>query len=145
MGASVGASSREHAAHRPKGRQRVRMLFEKHQEAVRARLRVAGIQGADLDELFQAVFSVACRRISIVPANDEEAKYWLLDVARKQAANFRRLYRHVYEVVNTEIVEAAPEDPDEDTEQSMALRDAVRQAAAQLSEEDREILLRHDV
>src|SRR5690348_6306235 len=115
MGASVGASSREHAAHqrRVRGQQRVRMLYEKHQDAVRARLRVAGIQGADLDELFQAVFSVVCRRLSIVPLDDEEAKYWLLDVARKQAANFRRLYRHIYEVVSTEIVEAAPEDPDE--------------------------------
>jgi len=141
----MGASSREYPADQGKGKQRLQVLYRKHREAIRTKLRVSGVVGADIDELFQSVFSIAVRRVAMVPVDEDEAKYWLLDVARKQAANFHRLYRHAYEVVDTEVVEGAAADPDEDTEEVFAQRDLVRETTARLSPEDKEILLRHDV
>jgi len=111
---------------------------------VRTKLRKSGVSGADLDDLTQSVFSTASRRAASIPRDDEQAKRWLLDMARKQAANFRRLYRHTYETSDMRVVREAKAKPEE-TEEHYAGCELMRKTVDDLGEEEREILLRHDV
>jgi RNA polymerase sigma-70 factor (ECF subfamily) len=124
---------------------RVGALFIKHRKGVKAILRRLGVDGPEVDDLVQNVFLVAQRRIARLSKDADDADRWILDVARKQAANWRRLYRHHYEVLGgDELVAEAVAEP-EDPEAQLALRDLVRRALGALDESERQILLRHHV
>jgi RNA polymerase sigma-70 factor, ECF subfamily len=123
------------------------VLYLKYADAVRAKLRRRGIEGVDLDELVQDVFCIAARRYKKIPKDDEGARRWLLDTARKHSANWHRLYRHTYEQFGQEAEEAIrntsaePEDP----AAYFIRRDLVRRALSKIRPEDADILARHDL
>ncbi|MDC0748111.1 sigma-70 family RNA polymerase sigma factor [Polyangium mundeleinium] len=129
---------------RPRHKPRVEVLYELFLAEVRDRLGSLGLQGDDLEELVQIVFTVANRRTAVIPRNDEAARRWLMEVCRKQVSNFRKLYRHAYEVLDPEAVADAVAQP-EDPEQYHATIALVQAAARLMPEDEREILLRHDV
>ncbi|UQA57029.1 RNA polymerase sigma factor [Polyangium aurulentum] len=120
---------------------RVGALFREHRKAVRSALRRSGVAAVEVDDLVQNVFVVAQRRIAKLPKDAEDAKRWLLDAARKHAANWHRLYRHKYEVLGWDEFEmevaAEPADP----EAYLALRDGVWRALDELDESERWILI----
>jgi RNA polymerase sigma-70 factor (ECF subfamily) len=120
-------------------------LYRAHAEAVRQRLQRLGIEEPELEELVQNVFLIALRRYSQIPKNGEDARRWLLDVARKEAANWHRLYRHTYEeVVDPEVLVAVLAEP-EDRENDIAERELVRLALMELGPVDLDVLRRHDI
>jgi RNA polymerase sigma factor (sigma-70 family) len=101
-------------------------------EKVRACLRRHGIRGTAINDLCQEVFVVAyLRKIEITDG-------WLCETARKLAANYRRLYRHEFEVLDTGAVEEAIVEPMEPE-----LRESVRRALDELDPVDAELLVRH--
>lgn len=122
---------------------RIQRLFGRYEEAVRNKLRRCGLEGPDLEELLQAVFCIAHRRADVVPLDYPGARRWLLDVARKEAANWRKRFRHKFEMLDPHAIETAVSQP-EDTEELRATISLVHQTTALLSPEDQEILLRHD-
>ncbi|MDI3283602.1 sigma-70 family RNA polymerase sigma factor [Polyangium sp. 15x6] len=111
---------------------------------MRERLGGLGLHGDDLEELVQIVFTVANRRAAVIPRNDEAARRWLMEVARKQVSNYRKLYRHAYEVLDPEAIADAVANP-QDPEEYHATIALVRAATRLMPAEEREILLRHDV
>lgn len=122
----------------------LRELHDAYGDAVLARLRHSGIVGPTLEDLCQEVFIVAFRKATEMPQQAENARRWLIAVARKVAANWHRLRRHKYESSDMRAVAsalAAPEDPEED----FAVRDLVRRAFGKLERDDAEILWRHVV
>ena len=140
----MGDSTQRPPPSRPKFKPRVEVLYSLFQTEVREKLAALGLRGEDLEELVQIVYTVANRRAAVIPRTDEVAKRWLLEVCRKQVSNFRKLYRHAYEVLDPGAIEEAiayPEDPEE-FHATIAL---VQAAARLMPDEEREILLRHDV
>ena len=129
---------------RPQHKPRVEVLYELFLVDVRDRLGSLGLYGDDLEELVQIVFTVANRRIAVIPRNDEAAKRWLMEVCRKQVSNFRKLYRHAHEVLDPAAVDQAIAQP-EDPEKYHATIALVQAAARLMPADEREILLRHDV
>ncbi|WP_282417530.1 sigma-70 family RNA polymerase sigma factor [Polyangium sp. 15x6] len=123
---------------------RVQVLYELFLAEVRERLGGLGLHGDDLEELVQIVFTVANRRAAVIPRNDEAARRWLMEVARKQVSNYRKLYRHAYEVLDPEAIADAVANP-QDPEEYHATIALVRAATRLMPAEEREILLRHDV
>lgn len=124
---------------------RVRALFEAHGKEVRSTLRRLGVDGVEAEDLVQNVFLAAHRKRAKLPEDAESARRWLLDAARKHAANWHRLFRHQYEALGCdehllEIV-AEPADP----EAYLALRDFVLRALDELNEAERGILVAHHV
>jgi len=119
-------------------------LFRAHEAAVRAKLRSLCGDGPEVDDLLQNVFIIAHRRYAKVPKAPELANAWLLEAARKQAANWHRLFRHTYEVIDLNAVLVAVAEP-EDPEAHAALCDLVRRALRELDPADRELLVRHHV
>lgn len=116
-------------------------LFAAHQRAVKATLRRLGVADAELDDLVQNVFIVAQRRVAKVPKDAEGARRWILDTARKLAANWHRLYRHHYEVLGCDqLVSETPAEPT-DPEAYLAARDLVWCALDALEEPERRILV----
>ncbi|WP_272459338.1 sigma factor [Polyangium jinanense] len=90
-------------------------LYKAHADAILARLRRLGIEGPALEDLLQDVFVIALQRQAKIPQDNDSARRWLLDAARKLAANFHRVYRHKYEGFRPDAIEAAvaePEDPE---------------------------------
>ncbi len=143
MGADVGDSiNRPPSKRTPKPR--VQVLYELFRDDVRERIQGLGLRGADLDELVQIVYTVANRRVAVIPRNDEAAKRWLMEVARKQVSNFRRLYRHGYEILDPGAIARAAAQP-EDTEGHRATIALVQAAMRLMPADERELLLRHDV
>jgi len=71
-------------------------LYRKEKPRVMARLRRLGIQGADVEEIAQAVF-LAYIETPTIPPNP---RAWLLNAASKLAANHRRLFRRRFEVLS---------------------------------------------
>lgn len=123
---------------------RVQELHDLFQGEVRERLAGLGVRGEDVEELVQVVFSIANRRLAVIPRNNEAARRWLMEVVRKQVSNYRNLYRHAHEVLDPEAIEEAiafPEDP----EAHYATIALVQAAARLMPAQEREILLRHDV
>ncbi|MDC3985970.1 hypothetical protein KEG57_36155 [Polyangium jinanense] len=93
----------------------VETLYKAHADAILARLRRLGIEGPALEDLLQDVFVIALQRQAKIPQDNDSARRWLLDAARKLAANFHRVYRHKYEGFRPDAIEAAvaePEDPE---------------------------------
>jgi RNA polymerase sigma-70 factor (ECF subfamily) len=119
-------------------------LFRAHAEAVRARLRSLCGDGPEVEDLLQNVFVTVHRKYAKVPGAPELARAWLLETARKQAANWHRLYRHTYEVLDLDAVQVAVAEP-EDPEAHAALCNLVQRALCELDEDERELLVRHHV
>ncbi|UQA59966.1 sigma-70 family RNA polymerase sigma factor [Polyangium aurulentum] len=115
-------------------------LFRAQAEAVASVLCHLGVDSAEVEDLTQNVFVVAHRRRAKLPKDAEGARRWLLEAARKHAANWRCLFRHQYEVLGYELVLQAVGEP-EDPEAHLALRDVVFRALDQLDEPEREILV----
>ncbi|MDC0746055.1 RNA polymerase sigma factor [Polyangium mundeleinium] len=99
--------------------------------AVQAALRRFGVDGPDVEDLCQDVFVVAIRR-------GATSGGWLVQTARKLAANHRRLHRHWREVIDLRAVRLASAAP-EDGLARVHLRCALRR----IKDEDRELLVRH--
>ncbi|UQA63222.1 sigma factor [Polyangium aurulentum] len=118
----------------------VEALYKAHAAAVLAKLRRLGIEEPALEDLLQDVFVVAWRRHAKIPKDAAGARRWLLDSARKHAANFHRLYRHKYEELNPDAIEAARAEP-ADPEAHAELSNLVRSALRELASEDAELLL----
>jgi RNA polymerase sigma-70 factor, ECF subfamily len=124
---------------------RVGPLCKAHEKEVKSTLRRFGARGAEANDLVQNVFLAAHLRLAKLPKDAEDARLWLLDTARKLAANWRRLSRHRYEVLGCdELVRVAVAEP-EDPEVHLALRDLVLRALDQLDEPERRILVAHHV
>jgi RNA polymerase sigma factor (sigma-70 family) len=122
----------------------VEALYKAHAKGVLAKLRRLGIEGPALEDVLQDVFVVAWRRYAKIPKDSAGARRWLLDSARKHAANFHRLHRHKYEELNPDAIEAAvaePADPEAHAERGNLVRRALRELAG----EDAELLWRHEV
>lgn len=122
---------------------RVRELFTAHREEVTSTLDRLGVAAVELDDLVQNVFVVALRRIAKIPTNAEGARRWVLDVARKQAANWRRLRRHRYEVLGGDDVIAKVAAEPIDPEAFLARRDVVWRALDKLDDDERRVLVRY--
>jgi len=122
---------------------RVRSLFTAHREDVTSVLRRLGIAAVEVDDLVQNVFVVAQRRGASLPKHAEGAKRWILDVARKHAANWHRLYRHRYEVLGLhDVITRAAAEPI-DPEAFLALREVVWRALEKLDDDERRVLVGH--
>jgi len=75
-----------------------------HAKHVRQCLRRYGVRGAAIDDLAQEVFIIAFqRKLTARPS--------LCATARKVAANYRRLYRHRFEVIDQAAVDEATFEP----------------------------------
>ena len=122
----------------------IEALYKAHAAAVLAKLRRLGIEGSALDDLLQDVFVVAWRRQAKIPKDAADARRWLLDSARKHAANFHRLHRHKYEELDPHAIEAAVAEP-EDPEAHLVVCDLIHNALGELDELTRESLVRHHV
>ncbi|UQA61424.1 RNA polymerase sigma factor [Polyangium aurulentum] len=122
----------------------VEALYKAHADAVLAKLRRLGIEGPALEDLLQDVFVIALRRQAKIPKDNDSARRWLFDAARKLAANFHRLYRHKYEALDPDAIDAALAEP-EDPEEHIALCNLVRTALRELSSKDVELLRRHAI
>lgn len=122
----------------------VEALYKAHAAAVLAKLRRLGIEGPALEDLLQDVFVVAWRRQAKIPKDAAGARRWLLDSARKHAANFHRLYRHKYEELNPDAIEAARAEP-ADPEAHAELSNLVWSALRELTCEDAELVWRHEI
>lgn len=124
---------------------RIRALFEAHGREVKSTLRRLGVYGVEAEDLVQNVFLAAHRKRAKLPEDAESARRWLLDAARKYAANWHRLFRHQYEVLGFDehLLEtvAEPADP----EAYLVLRDLVLRALDELDEAERGILVAHHV
>lgn len=55
---------------------------------VRQALRRRGIRGSDLDDLTQVVFLVALEHFDKIPANPDEQRLWLAEIAKRRASDF---------------------------------------------------------
>jgi len=119
----------------------VGVLYLEHGKQVRSVLRRMGIDSAELPDLVQKVFMAAHRRRAKLPRDAEGAKRWLLEAARKHAANWHRLIRHHYEVLGCHVLvlntPAEPVDP----EAHLVLRDLLLRALGKLDEVERQILV----
>jgi RNA polymerase sigma factor (sigma-70 family) len=126
-----------------KQRERAREAVARECFAVKATLRRVGVAAAEVDDLVQNVFVVAQRRVTKLPKDAEGARGWLLDTARKHAANWHRLCRHQYEVLGCdEIVNETAAEP-KDPEAQLALRDLVWRALDKLDDDERRALIGH--
>lgn len=118
-----------------------RRLYEENAGAVRRTLKQCGVSSADVEDLLQAVFFVAFRRRNIMPVATRAARHWLVALARRCAANWRKLERrHGCEVLDARAIDTAramPEDPEAHAEQV----DALRVALGWLDARDRELLV----
>ena len=111
-------------------RERFAQTFEEHFRAVSA-YALRRTTPAEAEDVVAETFLVAWRRLDVIP---EEARPWLLGVARRVLANQRRAAgrRHALR----EQVSGVPT-----SEQEPSRRPTVLQALACLSDTDREVLL----
>jgi len=107
------------------------MIAPHHAKHVRECLRRHGVRGAAIDDLAQEVLVIAFQR-------KIAARAALRATARKVAANYRRLYRHRFEVIDQDAVYAAIVEPMEPE-----LRADVRRALDALDPIDAQILVLH--
>ena len=118
-------------------------LYKEHGALVRSVLRRMGANAAELPDLVQNVFAAAHRRRAKLPQDAEGARRWLLDAARKLAANWRRLLRHHHELLgHPELLRNAPAEP-VDPEAHLVLRDLLFRALGKLDASERRILVLH--
>jgi DNA-directed RNA polymerase specialized sigma24 family protein len=103
---------------------------------VRTKLRKAGIPEQWLEDLVQTVFLTALGKRTI-PRGHSPLRRWLMDIARKHAANWRRLHRRFYEVISFECLREEPIDPAVDVERSFMVAEGV----GRLEPEERDVCL----
>jgi RNA polymerase sigma factor (sigma-70 family) len=116
--------------------QRFRALFDEHRRLVLGYALRRVDEPADAADVVAETFLVAWRRLDDVPAG-EEARPWLLGVARRALANQRRGARRrdgLTERLAQELAAVVPASADEGDL-------VVRRALASLSDADRELLL----
>lgn len=114
-------------------------LYAAFAESVRSRIRRAGVEGPDVEDLCQAVFLIALRMQRRVPRDVAFAGPWLLGVARKHAANYHRLYRYKYETSDNDAIDDAIAEPS-DPEAALALQILVHKSGRKLTITDRDTL-----
>lgn len=122
-------------------RQRFELLFDRHRRAVLGYALRRVESPADAADVVAGTFVVAWRRIDEVP-DGEAARPWLLGVARRALANERRGHRRRFalaERLGQELVVQTSSPQREGVED--ARTSDVWKALAQLSQEDREVLL----
>lgn len=121
-------------------RQRFELLFERHRRSVfgYASRRVA--DRADAADVLAATFLVAWRRIEDVPEG-EDARPWLLAVARHALANERRGARRREALAVRIGHELAVRMPAAASARSQDEAASVWRALSRLSDDDREVLL----
>jgi RNA polymerase sigma factor (sigma-70 family) len=107
-------------------------MLADHSSAIRCKLRKLGIRRAWLDDLTQSVLLTAVRKGA--PRDPREERRFLLEIARKHAANWRRLHCHLYKTVSLEALKDEPIDETTDIELQML----VREGLGRLSPEERE-------
>ena len=112
--------------------ERFRAVFRGTYPALRRYARYRGVRGVDIDDLVAATLEVAWRRLQEVPRDDPLP--WLLAVERNLWRNARRAEERRALLVTRlgHVVNEVELDPIEDH--------AVRDALAQLSEDDQELL-----
>lgn len=115
--------------------ERFRRLFDEAGPALRRYALHRGLAGADADDLVAATFEVAWRRLGDVPV--AEPLPWLYGVARNLLRNQRRRDRHRAEVI-TRLAYSRQDLTS--TDPAELGTDLLRQALAQLSERDQELL-----
>jgi RNA polymerase sigma factor (sigma-70 family) len=118
----------------------IERAYKEHRRTIAGRLRALGVFTPDVPDLVQGVFLVALRHADKLPREAEDEKAWLLAVARKLAANWRRCYRHAREVKDDEASAAALGEP-EDPEGVRAIEHLVRAVLGRMTPEDREVLV----
>ena len=116
-------------------RLRLETLFAKHAGAVRA-YALRRIDSASAEETVSEVFLIAWRRLSELP---EDPLPWLLACARRVLANQRRATRRRLALLER-VAEARDHEPIELDGAPLGDR-ALERALAELSEDDRELLL----
>jgi RNA polymerase sigma-70 factor, ECF subfamily len=114
-------------------------LYAAFAESVRSRIRRAGVEGPDVEDLCQSVFLIALRRQKRVSRDFAFAGPWLLCVARKHAANYHRLYRHKHEIHDSDAIDRAFAEPS-DPEAALALQILVHKSGRKLNITDRDTL-----
>lgn len=112
-------------------RERLRVLFEAHAEAVKA-YASRRIDPSAADDTVSEVFVVACRRLDEVP---RDALPWLLACARRVLANQRRSARR-----QTALIDRLYREPPPAGKAEFATSVLMR-ALSDLEEHDREVLL----
>jgi RNA polymerase sigma-70 factor (ECF subfamily) len=116
---------------------RFRRLFADHQRAVLGYALRRAQTPADALDVVAETFLVAWRRIEVVPGPDD-ARPWLLSVARRVLANQRRGDERRHQLVQRLGDELALDAPLE--QDRTADSEVVRHALAKLPEDDRELM-----
>jgi RNA polymerase sigma factor (sigma-70 family) len=113
---------------------RFRALFESHHAAVRRYAHHRAIRGPDVDDLVSETFTVAWRRLDVVPTDDPLP--WLLAVAANVRRNQTRSARR-YEAALVKLPppQTAPPPPEPDDAAA-----TLRRALGALAPDDQEIL-----
>jgi RNA polymerase sigma-70 factor (ECF subfamily) len=112
---------------------RFRALFESHHAAVRRYAHHREISGPDADDLVAETFTVAWRRLDVVPVDDPLP--WLLTVAANVRRNRARAARR-YDAALRRLPPPASAPPPGEPDDAASLR----RALAALSPDDQEIL-----
>lgn len=118
---------------------RLRRLASEQLPVVAAYLRhrMYPLSTADLDDLLEECLVVAWRRLDACPIDAERA--WLIGVARNVMRNARRSSRRQGLLISR----LRPEEPSPSAEMWVLASTSVREAMAQLSEADRDVLMMH--
>jgi RNA polymerase sigma factor (sigma-70 family) len=122
----------------------IERLYIEYADLVRSKLRRSHVDPADIDDLCQSVFEIAARKRKQIPDNLDDARRWLLDAARKLAANDRKLLRRKFEVFDSLAIAAAIAVP-EDTEALYHLRHVVEAALGAIDPLAAALLVVHHV
>jgi RNA polymerase sigma-70 factor, ECF subfamily len=118
-------------------RERLEAIFREHSRAVSA-YALRRIDPASAEETVSEVFTTAWRRLEELPP---DALPWLLACARRVLANQRRSHRRRVALADR-LNDATPRADTQDPASSAMLGDrALARALAELSEDDRELLL----
>jgi RNA polymerase sigma factor (sigma-70 family) len=122
----------------------IERLYIEYADMVRAKLRRLHVEPEDIDDLCQSVFEIASRKRKKIPGDLDDARGWLLDAARKLAANDRKLWRRKFEVRDARAIAAAIATP-EDPEAFYCLQHVVRAALRALDPLAAALLVVHHV
>lgn len=121
--------------------QRFRQLFDVNYRSVMAYALRRTSNRADAEDVVSATFTVAWRRLDVVPQDDSEQRRWLYGVARRVLANHRRGLDRANRLalrLGSDATYAAPADGE--LEDAADAADALS-AMAQLNSSDQELLM----
>ncbi|MDC3958529.1 sigma-70 family RNA polymerase sigma factor [Polyangium jinanense] len=115
-------------------RRRIEALYVAHSAMIRAKLQWFGFSGQTLEDLHQEVFVIAIRHAEELR---DDARAWLVKVARGVVMNYRRRRREVLDA-EAGIDKLSPgADPE--------VRQIVRRGLDALGDVERQIVLRYDL